>query len=345
MLFKGIEICCPRCKGELDGYDDVHEVVHCHKCPQEFPFIFGIPDLRISPDPYISIEDDRKKGLNLAVRLNDLSFAELVEYYYRTTSVVPAHHAKQYTRGLMGAVERAETGLQIWEKCTDAEKEQLSCCMLEIGCGTAPLLAAAAPKYQKVVGVDIAFRWLIVGKKRLMEAGLNLPLICACAEALPFPEQWFDRVVAESTIEHVQEQNQTFNECHRVLKPRGYLFLSTPNRLSLGPDPQTGIWAGGWLSEGWTASHVRRQGGIPPKRHLFSFWSLQSCLQRTGFSILKISLPDIADGQRKHFGRMTQWVIDLYHMAKRIPLSRELLYLFGPLFHVICQKSSSKSSS
>jgi ubiquinone/menaquinone biosynthesis C-methylase UbiE/uncharacterized protein YbaR (Trm112 family) len=344
MLFKGIEICCPNCKGDLAAQDNGQEVLHCQKCPQEFPIIVGIPDLRIFSDPYISIKDDRKKGLSLADRLDDLSFSELVEYYYRTTSVVPAHHAKQYIRGLMGAVGRAEAGLQMWEQCTDKANEKQSCCMLEVGCGTAPLLVAAAQKYQKVVGVDIAFRWLIVGKKRLMEAGLDLPLICACAEALPFPEQWFDRVVAESTIEHVQEQDQTFNECQRVLKPRGYFFISTPNRLSLGPDPQTGIWAGGWLSERWTASHVRRQGGIPPKRRLLSFWSLQSCLERAGFIILKISLPDIPEGQREQFGRMTKGVIDLYHMAKRFPLSRELLYLFGPLFHAICQKSSHKSS-
>jgi hypothetical protein len=35
------------------------------------------------------------------------------------------------------------------------------------------------------VGVDVALRWLMVGQKRLQEAGVSATLVCASARHLP----------------------------------------------------------------------------------------------------------------------------------------------------------------
>ena len=309
-------------------HDGRQELLSCQSCEQDFPIIFGIPDLRIFPDPYISILDDRKKGLAIAERFDDLSFPELVEFYYRTTTVVPPHHAKQYTRGLLGAVGRAKASLEMWDHSIDIKKENSPSSMLEIGCGTAPLLIAAAQKFQKFIGVDIAFRWLIVGKKRLMEAGLDFPLICACAEALPFPPQTFDRVIAESTIEMVKNQPQAIKESYRVLKAGGYFFLSTPNQFSIGPDPHVGIFGGRlfpkimacclcpkarWNSAKKAASFVfgvvetSCQWGISPAFHFPSSDFLRSV--RTVWKIYENLYPDISlDFENAH-----SWTFSLLH--------------------------------
>jgi SAM-dependent methyltransferase len=217
-------------------------------------------------------------------------------------------------------------------------------CLLEIGCGTAPLLVAAAKNVKNMVGIDIAFRWLVVGKKRLAEAGLDIPLICACAEALPFPDQMFDRVIAESTIEHVKNQIQVVNESRRVLKPGGYFFLSTPNRFSVGPDPHVGILAGGYFPKQWLGAYVKRQGGIPPKRHLLSYITLSRLLSGGGFSKPLISLPQVSPAQREQFGNLIKIGVDIYHLALRIPIIRHLLYCIGPLFHAVAQRPFPESS-
>ena len=105
-----------------------------------------------------------------------------------------------YKRGLLSGVYRAEKALSAWEQASNSDGSQFKR-LLEIGCGTGPLLVAAKHRYRQVVGVDIAFRWLVVAKKRLDEAGMgDIPLICACAEALPFREDSFDNVVADSVI-------------------------------------------------------------------------------------------------------------------------------------------------
>ncbi|MGH9902732.1 MAG: class I SAM-dependent methyltransferase, partial [Pyrinomonadaceae bacterium] len=232
---------------------------------------------------------------------------------------------------------RAAEALNSWEASTGAG-DVSGVSLLEIGCGTAPLLVAAGKRYEKTVGVDIAFRWLVVGKKRLAEAGLDLPLICACAEALPFPEGAFDRVVADSTLEHVRDQHQTLAECERVMRPAGHLFVSTPNRFSLGPDPQAGIWAGGLLPERWLAAYVRRQGGIPPKRRLLSARSLARLIREAGFGSPRVMLSDVSAGQRSYFGKGMRLMIDLYNLARTLPVSRQLLRWTGPLLHAVAAK-------
>ena len=51
--------------------------------------------------------------------------------------------------------------------------------------------------------------------------------------ALPFEDGFFDVVLLIEVMEHVHNHRTLFEECHRVLKPGGILFFSTPNILSL----------------------------------------------------------------------------------------------------------------
>ncbi len=49
----------------------------------------------------------------------------------------------------------------------------------------------------------------------------------------PVEDQRFDFVSCIEGVEHLQDQFQFVRECHRVLRPGGYLVLSTPNILNL----------------------------------------------------------------------------------------------------------------
>ena len=78
--------------------------------------------------------------------------------------------------------------------------------------------------------------------------------------------------------------------------------------------------------------------GNPPKRRLLSVRSLSSLIREAGFSPPRISLPDVPPGQRNHLGRGMNLLIDLYHTAKKLPVSRQLLYWAGPLLHAVSEK-------
>jgi ubiquinone/menaquinone biosynthesis C-methylase UbiE/uncharacterized protein YbaR (Trm112 family) len=342
MDYRGIEIVCPVCKEDLREEKEGSHRLSCVACERQFPVVIGIPDLRVHSDPYIDMEGDRAKGVELAKKSVGLNFAEAVDLYYSLASKVPPNQARLFKRGLMAARYRAEESLKRWEaqNSQNGEADRL----LEIGCGTAPLLVAAAAHYKRIVGIDIAFRWLVIARKRLEEAGLDIPIICACAEALPFPDAAFDRVVCDSVLEQVRDQQGALAECCRVARPSGRLFVSTPNRFSLGPDPHTGIWAGSYLPNWLIDIYVRRQGGNPPERQLLSAKSLARFIQGAGFDQPLILLPEVPAEQRSQFGKGMRMLIDLYQIARRMPVSRAVLRRIGPLLHAVAEKPAVQSN-
>jgi SAM-dependent methyltransferase/uncharacterized protein YbaR (Trm112 family) len=351
MNFKGIELCCPQCRGDLER-PGAAEIL-CRGCGRRFPVVLDIPDLRLEPDPYIGFEEEHAKIEKLVVRFAELDFEGFVEYYYSITSVVPSHHARAYTRGLLAGEQRAQAWLEDWEAAAggslapavhavsppagDPPGEESRGALVEVGCGTAPLLVAGSD-YAPRVGVDIALRWLVVAKKRLARAGLDVPLIAACAEALPFRGSLFDCAVADSALEHVRDQARVLGELRRVLRPGGRLFVATPNRFSIGPDPQTGVWCGSWMPDTWTAAIVRRQGGIPPLRRLLSAAGLRRLLRVSGFTDIRVFLPRIPAALRAGLSPALRQVVNVYEAALRLPMSRQALRGIGPLLHAVARK-------
>ncbi len=296
--------------------------------------VLGIPDLRVAPDPYISIEDDRAKARRVAERFPDTDFAGLLAFYYSITEVVPPDHARRYAAGLRAAATRAEATLAEWERASGTSAAA-GWRVLDLGCGTAPLALALARRGIRVTGTDVAFRWLVVAKKRLEEAGVAIPLVCACAEALPFGDGAFDLVAGESVLEMVADQDRTLEETGRVLVRGGRLWLTTPNRTSLGPDPHIGVPAGGLWPRTWLDAWARRRGAVPPRRVLLTRWSLAGLLQRHGFRPPRIFLPGLAPAQVAVLGVAGRTAAGLYGFLRTLPVSREALGVIGPLLGAV----------
>ncbi len=332
-----MQLVCPHCRAALVAGADS---LTCANCTRTYPVILGIPDLRIRPDPYIGIEADRAKGIDLARRAEGLSFEETIELYYSLTSVVPPMQARLFTRSLLAAPARVAAALESWEEAAGVRSPEQTD-LLEIGCGTAPLMTVAAPRYRSVVGVDIAFRWLVVARKRLEQAGLDLPLVCACADALPFADGRFDAVAMDSVLEHLDDPDAALAECSRVTKPGAAFYFTTPNRFSLGPDPHAGVWAGGWWPQKWIARYVERRGGIAPHRTLLSTGSLRKRLRRAGFEGVRIFPPRVPPGQRAHFHGLKRRLIDGYEFARRLPGARTLMLSLGPLLSGVARRGGS----
>jgi ubiquinone/menaquinone biosynthesis C-methylase UbiE len=335
MTSVGVRLCCPHCRADLD---DLGSRLQCASCGRDFPVVCGIPDLRVHADPYIEPEADRAKGRTLAARFDELTFEELLAYYYSITPAVPRHHALRFTAGVLAAPGRSGTSLAAWEAQVGAADREPARGLLEVGCGTAPMLLAAHRRFELLVGVDVAFRWLVLAKKRLAEAGVEAVLLCASAEALPLRDGLFDRVVADSVLEVVRDQTATVRECCRVLRPGGALFVTTPNRYSLGPDPHIGLWAGGLLPPSWLAAYAQRQGAVPPQRRLLSAFTLPRLLESAGFARPRVLAPNFSAEQRHYVAWPLRALIGVYQVARRIPIGRSVLRWIGPLLHAVALK-------
>jgi ubiquinone/menaquinone biosynthesis C-methylase UbiE/uncharacterized protein YbaR (Trm112 family) len=332
MNWRGVPIVCPRCRGDLAGGDTA---LACAACGSEYPVEIGIPDLRVFADPYIDPESDRAKGRHLAARFGDQDFAGLVGYYYSITPKVTPQQARLFTAGVLAAEARASASLDAW----DAELgEPGRGALLEIGCGTGPLLVAARGRYTSMAGVDISFRWLTVGRKRLEEAKLDAPVFCACAEALPFAGSSFDRVAMDATLEMVRDRRAAIAECARALRSGGALMISTANRGSIGPDPHTGVWGGSRWSPERVDRYVRKRGGVAPVRSFLDAGRLRALLEEAGFREVRVVLPGIPAEQRQRFPAHWNLAAAVYDVARRLPAASRLLRAIGPTLLAVARR-------
>lgn len=337
MDIHGVPVVCPACRAELSEEDT--EVLRCRGCGREFPILLGIPDLRVEPDPYIGMEEDRAKGLRLWREARDLSFEEAVAHYYAITPAVTPGQARQFSAALLAAEASAERSLAGWESHLGPGGSRKA--LLDLGCGTGPILIGAMPRWERVVGVDVAFRWLVMARIRMAEARVEAPLICACAEALPFPAGTFDAVACGDALEHCADPSRTLAECHRTLRAGAPLLLSTANRWSLGPDPHAGVPLGGYLPDRWIRARVARQGGVPPRRHLFSEGSLRDGLTDSDFEDVETFVLPLPRRKAEALGAAARAMVALYNASLRIPGLGRITGRLGPKLHAVARRSGS----
>ena len=102
--------------------------------------------------------------------------------------------------------------------------------VLDLGCGEgygANLLSKFA---LKVTGADVSSEVVKRARAKYVSETLNFEILPAVTGSkLPFPDSSFDVVVCFHVIEHVRSARALVREIRRVLRPRGLLFLSTPN--------------------------------------------------------------------------------------------------------------------
>jgi len=331
------EYCCPRCKGTLTSLTDSY---HCPACRAQYPIILGIPDFRVFPDPYIDIEADHQKGRRIAEHARDSNFKELVEYYWSLTPDEPTEMARRFTVHALAAVERGRYLLNAHSAVKTKLKEP-NARVLDLGTRTGGLLVAAADHGHKTIGIDIAFRWLIIARKRLEEAGQSAQLVCCCAEFLPFRERSFDVVLAENVLEHAAQQRQLIEETHRVLKPGGIFFATTWNRLALAPEPHLRLWGIGWLPRQVAKRYVKLRKGMNYDHvRLLSVFQLARMVRRTPFRRCAIRLPTFSAAELANVSSAQRLTVELYHRIKDWPLFRGLLRIFGPVLHLVCVRES-----
>jgi len=79
-------------------------------------------------------------------------------------------------------------------------------------------------------------------------------LVNGTALQLPFSDNSFDLIIIQDVIEHLTDVNEFYSEVKRVLKSKGTVYLSTPNKFSIFnfiADPHFGLPLVSLLNRDW----------------------------------------------------------------------------------------------
>lgn len=317
---------CPVCKAILSVRP---KGLVCQQCRRAYPIVLGIPDLRVYEDPLIPLQDDYRKGEKIQAEAQRLGFAELVRYYWSlpTFPPTPPDLSERFIRHVLTDEQRVE-GYK--DKIGHGER------FLEVGCGTAALVKAAQPPFRFAVGCDVAFRWLLIARKRLQEAGLQPTLVCCCADYLPFADGFFDSVASVSLLEHVLEPAAAVREMRRVAKPAGSIFVWTANRFSLAPEPHVRIWGLGFLPRRWMPAFVKwRRGMAYEKKHLLSCFELRRLLRGARLGPISFVLPNITAADWEQLEGFERAAARVYRVVAKVRVFKWPLILFSPAIQAV----------
>ena len=146
----------------------------------------------------------------------------------------PNHnHYRKYTEA---ALARGNLVVHVLSSVLDLKKARI----VDIGCGAGGASVALAKAGADVLAVDPDGQRMEAAKELARLNGVGLCCLPIEGEKLDDLDGKYDVVLLLDVLEHVANPEQVLRNAKRLLRPGGWLYLSTPNRwspLNLLSDP------------------------------------------------------------------------------------------------------------
>ena len=136
--------------------------------------------------------------------------------------------------------------------------------VLDFGCGNGEFMLLSKSFGWETKGYDLDESAVFSARKLGLDVSQG-----GISDLINEESDKYDLITLSHVIEHVYEPHKLIQECYRLLKPGGRLWLETPNSRSLGLTLFGKYWR-----------------GLEPPRHivLFNFNSMSNILLSSGFS-------------------------------------------------------------
>lgn len=101
----------------------------------------------------------------------------------------------------------------------------------DIGCGAGTQSMIWASYGSKVHSIDVNVKLVELARKRACENDLDIEFLAGTATSLPWPDNSIDICLVPELLEHVPDWQECLDECCRILRKGGVLFITTSNKL------------------------------------------------------------------------------------------------------------------
>lgn len=127
--------------------------------------------------------------------------------------------------------EKGEDTIKYYLNHTSVETMFKDKVVLDVGCGAGgKTLYYASEGPEKVYGIEIVDYYEEEANELAKNKGLldKFQFVVGDASNIPFDDASFDTIIMNDAMEHVDEPLKVLNECYRVLKPGGRLYVNFP---------------------------------------------------------------------------------------------------------------------
>jgi len=174
------------------------------------------------------------------------------------------------------------------------------CLDLECGTGVASIVLKMNKHY--VVGLDykVEGRGLRLAEVRAKEHGISTDFVQEDGYALPFKDEMFYFINCRSVIERAEQKDRFIQDMHRVLKPNGFVLVTTSNRFGY-KEEHSGLLFANLISHNLCERYVKSRG----RRYQDDEWdvlhptyySLSRSFKNLGFEILADTIDYLLDSR------------------------------------------------
>ncbi|GIV97978.1 MAG: type 11 methyltransferase [Herpetosiphonaceae bacterium] len=179
--------------------------------------------------------------------------------------------------------------------------------LLDLGAGMGGFAVAAALRGAQVVACEYNRAYCDIVALRAARYSLDLPVLNAAGEDLPFVSGSFDAVVSWDVIEHVRSPERMLAEIARVLVPGGSVLLTAINRRAW-IDPHYHIRGINWLPRPWAERIIQLRGRSKSgaafrdmqrlsEMHYFHYGEFLDLARRYGFSVRDLREELLCEGR------------------------------------------------
>lgn len=156
------------------------------------------------------------------------------------------------------------------------------------------------------LGYNVTAAGLSTGDHNDLDLSFDIIEVDCDREPLPFPDKHFDAVIFSEIFEHLYVNPlRAIEEIHRVLKPGGFIYLTTPNALGLRRLVRT-AQRGTLADDAYNMLKGIKAGGVIGHYREYTPREIDRIIRMTGFSKVETTT---VNPYRKQFVETWFWRI------------------------------------